>query len=924
MIEFLLFSLGGTKYCIREEDILAVKDPGNIHRLPSNPSHIAGMSQIESRITALLDLSACVGHSKISENHKDYSIFITGHEKDSVFIIEGKHKSLSIPPYLVFPLPVSLRTSLFDSCVLHDSEPVPVINITKVYDHVRQSEIPLTADFLVPCVKQKKSSPFEGIRAFETGGQQFAVHGKNVKKLVKRPEKLSKPAYIPNPVEGLFFYDGEVMPIINLSRRLNPAESGLRNQMLIAMAGGQSFGFLVDSDRGTLEQTNFEIKSLPPLAQSNWMQEAEVNECEIIPIIDIDVLMSERPDCPDRRPMPERYSPASDFQLRVLRKEVEVVEFSLAGMHHFLPRSEVIDCLKFKPFRRLPGLTPVVLGVTEHAGELLPVLDLSICFGRHFHITQSCSMILVENGDFRALLIAEAMMDERRLSVDVQRELPFAESFNLIYGCFPDDREVKLILNAEALAVHYNNNFSREFFKESSEEPEDTTDDISPALEKPEEETEISCSIKSQDHEEYQLRDTSIEIDQNAAPNINIEEPVSCTESDTDQIRTEPQVRDISEKIEPESESGPETEPETESEPKAESKPEKEDNIPKPEGIVPQKLIDSPDVIVHKNGQEPDTSPAISQQTGSEAAEETPAAIGYTEKILIEHQPVIEKAEDTEPEHNQTEAINEREKDIISCENSEQEEKEEEKKEDKDIDNRQTSEMDEDSAIQEKPELEEIEPDRADESMDETVDSGSGEEDLPAILAIKGRNETVALKRANKSLLFFLFLIFITGAFSFIFKDKISGFLEQRTTTSETIVMQIPPPETHKERDKNRMRNVIQSVPKKMSMKNDRIKTGKHDEPEWKASHLNVTAGPQELHKLDAPPIILPPPDIYEVKNGDNLWRISERLTGSGFNYPNIAKQNNIRNPALIFPDQRIVVTGKDDAKTGISNNTLP
>ena len=916
MIEFLLFSLGGTKYCIREEDILAVKDPGNIHRLPSNPSHIAGMSQIESRITALLDLSACVGHSKISENHKDYSIFITGHEKDSVFIIEGKHKSLSIPPYLVFPLPVSLRTSLFDSCVLHDSEPVPVINITNVYDYAQQSEIRLTADFLVPCVKQKESSASEGIRAFEIGGQQFAVHSKNVKKLAHRPAKLSKPAYIPNPVEGLFFYDGEVMPVINLSQRLNPAKSGLENQMLIAMAGGQSFGFLVDSDRGTLEQNNFEIKSLPPLAQSNWMREAMVNECEIIPIIDIDVLMSERPDCPDRRPMPERYSPASDFQLKVLRKEVEVVEFSLAGMHHFLPGSEVIDCLKFKPFRRLPGLAPVVLGVTEHAGELLPVLDLSICFGRHSPINRSCSMILVENGDFRALLIAEAMMDKRRLSVDMQRELPFAESFNLIYGCFPDDGAVKLILNAEALAVHFNRNFSREFFKEFSGEPEDTTGNISRALEKPEEDVEIRCSVESQDHEEYQLRDTSTEVDRNTAPNIN-EEPPPATESSTDQIRTEPQVGDISDKIEPESEPEPETESETESASQAESKPDKEDNILKPEGIVPQKLIDLPDVTVHENDQEPDTSQAISQQTGSEAAEETPASVGYTEKILMEHQPVIENAEDTKPEHNQTEAINKREKDIISCENLEPEEKEaekerqEEKKEEKKTDNRQTSQMDEDFGIQEKPELEEIEPDRADESMDETIDSGSGEEDLPAILAGKGRNETVALKRANKSLLFFLFLIFTTCAFSFMFKDKISGLLEGRSTPSETTVMQIPPPETYKEEDKNRIRNVIQFDPEKMDKKDDKIKTGKTDEPEWKAGHLDITAGPRELHKPDAPLVILPPSEIYEVKEGDNLWRISKRVTGSGFNYPNIAEQNNIRNPALIFPDQRITVREK-------------
>lgn len=48
--------------------------------------------------------------------------------------------------------------------------------------------------------------------------------------------------------------------------------------------------------------------------------------------------------------------------------------------------------------------------------------------------------------------------------------------------------------------------------------------------------------------------------------------------------------------------------------------------------------------------------------------------------------------------------------------------------------------------------------------------------------------------------------------------------------------------------------------------------------------------------------------NVYEVKPGDTLWGISERYTGSGFNYPDVARENRIRNPDLIFPEQRIEV----------------
>ena len=47
---------------------------------------------------------------------------------------------------------------------------------------------------------------------------------------------------------------------------------------------------------------------------------------------------------------------------------------------------------------------------------------------------------------------------------------------------------------------------------------------------------------------------------------------------------------------------------------------------------------------------------------------------------------------------------------------------------------------------------------------------------------------------------------------------------------------------------------------------------------------------------------------VYKVKKGDTLWGISERYTGSGFNYPDMAKDNEIDNPDLIYPKQKIRV----------------
>jgi nucleoid-associated protein YgaU len=47
---------------------------------------------------------------------------------------------------------------------------------------------------------------------------------------------------------------------------------------------------------------------------------------------------------------------------------------------------------------------------------------------------------------------------------------------------------------------------------------------------------------------------------------------------------------------------------------------------------------------------------------------------------------------------------------------------------------------------------------------------------------------------------------------------------------------------------------------------------------------------------------------VYKVKKGDTLYKITERYTGDGWNYPKVARENKIPNPDLIFPDQKIKV----------------
>jgi len=49
-------------------------------------------------------------------------------------------------------------------------------------------------------------------------------------------------------------------------------------------------------------------------------------------------------------------------------------------------------------------------------------------------------------------------------------------------------------------------------------------------------------------------------------------------------------------------------------------------------------------------------------------------------------------------------------------------------------------------------------------------------------------------------------------------------------------------------------------------------------------------------------------PTVYTVKAGDNLWKIAETIYGSGYNWVDIAKENHLKNPSLVYAGQELKI----------------
>jgi len=49
-------------------------------------------------------------------------------------------------------------------------------------------------------------------------------------------------------------------------------------------------------------------------------------------------------------------------------------------------------------------------------------------------------------------------------------------------------------------------------------------------------------------------------------------------------------------------------------------------------------------------------------------------------------------------------------------------------------------------------------------------------------------------------------------------------------------------------------------------------------------------------------------PAVYKVQSGDHLWKIAEKFYRSGFNWTDIAQENNLSNPNLIAAGQELKI----------------
>ncbi len=67
---------------------------------------------------------------------------------------------------------------------------------------------------------------------------------------------------------------------------------------------------------------------------------------------------------------------------------------------------------------------------------------------------------------------------------------------------------------------------------------------------------------------------------------------------------------------------------------------------------------------------------------------------------------------------------------------------------------------------------------------------------------------------------------------------------------------------------------------------------------------------PEEIKLVEEEGKLVPEglPISYQVQKSDDLWTIAEKFYGSGYNWVDIARENQLSNPNLIYVDQKLTI----------------
>ncbi|ALC15422.1 chemotaxis signal transduction protein [Desulfuromonas soudanensis] len=453
MSRYWLVDMGEVRYAVGSAGELELRSAPPVSRPPLSPVEMAGFTVLDGRTLTLLDLAACIG---LPPGVGPSQILLSGAPGEIALHFRGSCRPLQPAAAEILPLPPFLQSPVSADSLLVDGAVIPLLDFDRLLEAISAPDWELPRPALV-------SSPSGGVdfsgecRLFCAAGTLFAAPAGLFEGTVLSSAAITPVAATPPMVAGVVLHEGRPLTVIDLAAALHlPEESRGKGTILSARLDGALWGFLVAEDRGTIPVAHDALLPLPPLARRPAIAHALEHGGGLVPCLDLALLLGGEEEAEG-----EGEEEPAEGEMRGERTD-RVLEFALLGSHYALPREEVVDVQPLPGYWPLPGMSPLLLGLTRRDGTLWPVIDLTVYFGCRQAITAQSQGIALTKGDFNAVIVAGEVFGERTIPRELQRELPFALPLPLVYGCYLQESAVLLVLNARSMALHFSSELAQD------------------------------------------------------------------------------------------------------------------------------------------------------------------------------------------------------------------------------------------------------------------------------------------------------------------------------------------------------------------------------------------------------------------------------------------------------------------------------
>jgi purine-binding chemotaxis protein CheW len=250
---------------------------------------------------------------------------------------------------------------------------------------------------------------------FQIGEELFAVNLNNLNQIIETTELTNVPK-ASKLLEGIIYHNNELLPIVNFEKWLKPdqeVEGEKSNILVVELSfeeGSIEIGLMVDTVLEVVQFSSKDISNAPEVGTttSNYISGVARYSEKFVMLVDVRSLFTKN----QLETIKQSKDLKTENELEDIIREEELTNiyltFTLGKEKLAVDANKVVEILNVPTITSIPGSNPLLAGVINIRGSILPVVDARLKF--NIDISE-------ENEEVTTVMVVDVSVDGEEMSV---------------------------------------------------------------------------------------------------------------------------------------------------------------------------------------------------------------------------------------------------------------------------------------------------------------------------------------------------------------------------------------------------------------------------------------------------------------------------------------------------------------------------